>query len=242
MANLGGNLTPEYHNEETIMPITHKELEIAGVNLKTMSHMDLGHFVINLADSIDLHPKWQMEGCIPKPVPDSAELRDVGQKHVGVTKAADGGDRYKAAERDALRPTTELTATIFLQWAQIRSVREDDHTIVTGLGVPPKIQAPKSSSPAVIVTTPQNVQVKQGKTGSALISTTRVPKARIYWIGICEGDPSLEESWRMLGPFDHCRNIEIAGLEPGKMYYFRVRCFGAGSESPWSTIASLRVI
>jgi len=207
-----------------------------------MSHMDLGHFMINLADSIDLHPKWQTEGCIPKPVPDSAELRAAGQKHVVVTKAADGGDRYKVAERDALRPATELAATIFLQWAQIRSVREDDHTIVTGLGVPPKIQLPKSSNPTAGNTTPQNLQVKQGNTGSALISTGRVPKARIYWVGICEGDPSLEESWRMLGPFDHCRGIEITGLEPGKMYYFRVKCFGAGNESPWSTIASLRVI
>jgi hypothetical protein len=242
MANLGGYLMPGIQLKEAIMPVTHKELEIVGVNLKAMSHMDLGHFLVNLADSIDLDPKWQVEGCIPKPVPDSAELRDVGQKHLAVTKAADGGDRYKAAERDALRPATELAATIFLQWAQIRSVREDDHTIVTGLGVPPKIQPPKSSSPAVIMTTPQNVQVKQGKTGSALINTGRVPRARIYWVGICEGDPSLEESWRMLGPFDHCRNIEIAGLEPGKMYYFRVKCFGAGSESPWSTIASLRVI
>jgi len=242
MANLGGYLMPGIQIKEAIMPVTHKDLEIVGVNLKAMSHMDLGHFLVNLADSIDLDPKWQVEGCIPKPVPDSAELRDVGQKQLAVTKAADGGDRYKAAERDALRPATELAATIFLQWAQIRAVREGDHTIVTGLGVPRKIQPPKVSSPAVIMTTPQNLQVKQGKTGSALISTGKVRKARIYWVGICEGDPSLEESWRMLGPFDHCRNIEIAGLEPGKMYYFRVKCFGAGSESPWSTIASLRVI
>jgi hypothetical protein len=204
--------------------------------------MDLGHFVVGLADAIEAHPKWQTEGCIPEPVPGPAELRDVGNRYLIKTKAADGGDRYKTAERDASRPATELAATIFLQWAQIRAVRENDHTIVTGLGVPPKTQPAKSSSPSVVMTPPQNLQVKQGPTGCALVSTGKVPRARIYWVGICEGDPSLEESWRLLGPFEHCRNIELTGLEPGKLYYFRVRCFGAGSESPWSTIASLRVI
>jgi hypothetical protein len=224
------------------MPITHKDLEIVDVNLKSMSHMDLSHFVVNLADSIAAHPKWQAEGCIPRPVPDSVELREVGNRHLAITKAADRRDRYRSAERDALRPATELAATIFLQWAQIRSAGENDHTIVTGLGVPPKIQAPRSTSQTVIMTTPQNVQVKQGKTGCGLVSTGKVPKALIYWVGICEGDPSSEESWKVLGPFDHCRNIEVTGLEPGKLYYFRVRCFGAGGESPWSTIASLRII
>ena len=239
---VGGHLTPNSREEETSMTTTHKDLEIVAVNLKNMSHMDLSHFVISLADSIDANPKWQTEGCIPKPVPDSAELREVGNKHFAITKAAEGGDRYKSAERDALRPATELAPTIFLQWAQIRSVRENDHSIVTGLGVPPKIQTPKLSSPTTIMTAPQNLQVKQGKSGCALVSTGRVPKARIYWVGICEGDPASEESWKILGPFDHCRSIELTGLEPGKLYYFRVKCFGAGSESPWSAIVSLRVI
>jgi hypothetical protein len=223
------------------MPVTHKELEIFDINLKSLSHLDLSHFLINLADYIDTHPKWQTEGCIPKPVPDSAELREAGGKHFAITKAAEGGDRYKSAERDALRPATELAPTIFLQWAQIRSVRENDHTIATGLGVPPKIQTPKNSGPVVMVA-PQNLQAKHGKIGCALISMSKVPKARIYWVGICEGDPSNEASWRLLGPFDHCRNIELTGLEPGKLYYFRVKCFGAGSESPWSAIVSLRVV
>jgi len=151
-------------------------------------------------------------------------------------------DGHKLAERDALRPTTELVPTIFLQWAQIRSVREDDLTIVTGLGVPPKIQTSKPSNATAVMTSPQKLQVKQGKTGCALISTGKVSKARIYWVGICEGDPSSEESWKLLGPYEHCRNIELTGLEPGKLYYFRVKCFGAGSESPWSAIVSLRVV
>jgi len=239
---VGRNLTPNFPEEETRMSTTHKDLEIADVNLKNMTHMDLSHFVISLADSIDASPQWQAEGCIPKPVPDAAELREVGNKHLAITKAAEGGDRYKTAERDALRPATELAPTIFLQWAQIRAARENDHVIVTGLGVAPKIQTPKSSTPTVTMTAPQNPQAKQGKTGCALISTGKVSKARIYWVGICEGDPSSEESWKLQGPFDHCRNIELTGLEPGKLYYFRVKCFGAGNESPWSAIISLRVI
>jgi hypothetical protein len=236
------NLTPEFTSEETCMAITHKDLEIVDVNLKNLTNMELCHFIFNLADSIEASDKWKEEGCIPKPVPDSVELRVVGNKHFVVTKAAEGGDRYRGAERDALRPATELAATIFLQWAQIRSARENDHTIVTSLGVPPKIHTPKISSSTVVMTAPPNPQVKQGKSTCAVITTGKVDKARIYWVGICEGDPSLEESWKLLGPFDHCRNIELTGLEPGKMYYFRVKCFGAGNESPWSAIVSLRVV
>jgi len=93
------------------MAITHKDLEIVGVNLKTMSHMDLSHFVISLADSIDAHPKWQAEGCIPKPIPDAAELREVGTRHFAITKAAEGGDRYKLVSIRKLNPLNLLLNT-----------------------------------------------------------------------------------------------------------------------------------
>lgn len=221
---------------------THKELDIININFKSMSHLELGHFVVGLADAIDLHPKWQGEGCIPTLVPNSAELRAVGTSYIAITKAAEGGDRYKAAERDALRSKTELAPIIFIRWAVIRSVREKDQSVLTGLGLAPKLHTPRISALATAMTAPQNPKVKQGKSGCALINTGKVPKARIYWVGICEGDPSSEASWRIVGPFDHCRNIELTGLEPGKLYYFRVKCFGAGIESPWSAIVSFRVI
>jgi hypothetical protein len=198
--------------------------------------------VVSLADALAGHDEYQAAGSIPAPLPQTEELRQYGFNHIAVTKAADGGDRYKAAERDALRPITELQLTMVVQWVVIRSVRENKPSLIANLGLQPKIPSTRSSI-AAIVTAPQNVKVKHGNsTGSVFISTSKVSKSLTHEVGICQGDPSLEESWSIVGPFDHCRNIELTGLEPGKVIYFRVRCFIAGSMSPWSAIVSIRVL
>jgi len=221
---------------------THKLLEIVTINLRDMTHLGLGHFVVGLADGLASHPGYQAPGSIPHPLLQPDALRQIGLNHIAATKAADGHDRYMIAARDALRPITELHATMLVQWVSIRSVAEDDPSLIAGLGLQPKIPAAKSSAPAS-VTAPQNVRAKHSKNpGCIFISTDKVSKARTYDVGICRGDPSLEESWSLLGPFDHCRNIELTGLEPGQVYYFRVRCFGAGVQSPWSAIITLRVL
>ena len=219
----------------------HKLLDIVDVNLRKMPHLELGHFVVGLADAFGVHSGYQAPGSIPPPLPSVDELRQAGLKHIAVTKAAEGGDRYKAAERDALRPITELLATIMIQWAVTRTVRENDTYLVTGLGLPPKIETTKNTLPASVFA-PQGVRVCHKESGSVTVRCDKVPKGRIYEVGICKGDPSSEESWSIRGPFDHCRGIELAGLEPGVVYYFRVRCFGAGVQSPWSAIVSLRVL
>lgn len=220
---------------------THKLLELVTLNLRDMTHLGLGHFVVGLADGLASHAGYQAPGSIPHPLLQPDALRQVGMNYIAVTNAADGHDRFKVAARDALRPITELHAIMLVQWASIRSVAEDNPTLIQGLGLVPRIPVVKSSVTASVFA-PQNVRVKHGKTGAVLISTDKVPKARTYDVGICQGDPSLEESWSLLGPFDHCRNIELTGLEPGKVYYFRVRCFGAGAQSTWSAIVTLRVL
>jgi|SRR6185369_194722 len=221
---------------------THKLLDIVDLNLHAMSHLELGHFAVGLADAFEAHTGYQGEDAFPPPLPKPPELRQVGLNHIAVTKAADGRDRYRVAERDALRPTTELCPTILINWAVIRSVRENNPSLIANLGLQPKIQSAKSGAP-VFVTAPQNVKARHGKvTGTALLSTSKVPKSLIYEVGVCGGNPSEEESWSIVGPFDHCRNIELTGLEPGKVYYFRVRCFGAGGVSAWSAIVTLRIL
>ena len=220
---------------------THRLLDIVELKLREMTHLELGHFVVGLADAIAVHPQYQDSGSIPAPLLKPDQLRQIGLNHIAATKAADGHDRYLVAARDALRPTTELHPTMFVQWAVIRSVAENDPGMIAGLGLQPKIVSAKSSAP-VAVTTPQNVKAKHGGTGTVIITTNKVPKSLTYEVGICQGDPSLEESWSTVGPFNGCRNMELHGLEPGKLYYFRVRCFGAGGLSPWSAIISLRVL
>jgi len=127
-----------------------------------------------------------------------------------------------------------------MRWVVIRSVLKKDATLIANLELKRKSSR---SSANVTVTAPQNVRARHGNdTGTIILSTGKVPKARIYYVGICQGDPSQESSWTIRGPFDCCRSIELEGLNPGEVYYFRVRCFGAGEMSPWSAIVSLRVL
>ena len=220
----------------------HPLLNVVDLKLRDLSHWELGHFVVGLADAFAVHPGHQGENAFPHPVAKPAELKELGNNFLAVTAAAETRDVNKVRERDALRPVVELNPSITVQWAVIRSVKENNPGLIANLGLEMK-KKPTRSAISSSVMTPVNVRVKHGQhSGTVLISTTKVPKALTYDVGICSGDPTMEEYWRTVGPFDHCRNIELSGLEPGKLYYFRVRCFGKGGQSPWSTIVSLRIL
>jgi len=221
----------------------HPLLNIVDLKLREMSHWELGHFVVALADALAAHPGHQGEDAFPHPVSKPVELKDLGNSYLVVTAAAESRDVNKIAQRDAMRPLVELNPAITVQWVVIRSVKEGNPSLIANLGLEQKKKKPARSAITSTVTTPAKATAKHGQhSGSVLISTPKVPKALTYDVGKCSGDPTAEDSWQIMGPFDHCRNIELTGLEPGKLYHFRVRCFGKGGYSPWSSIITLRVL
>jgi hypothetical protein len=222
------------------MPIHHL-LDIVEVNVREMSHLELGNFAINLADAFARHKDYQVDGAIPSPLLKPDLLRQAGVEHLAVTKAADSGDRFKKAQRDASRPIIELHTTMLINWAAYKSVAENNPAFIADLTLPPKLKATKGTA-HLEVTIPQNLKAKHGKTGVVLISVGRVAGAMAYYVGICKGDPSQPESWSTVGPFHKSQNMEITGLEPGQVYYFRVYCSGPSGQSEWSSIISLRVL
>lgn len=222
------------------MPI-HPLIDLVEVNVREMSHVELGNFAIDLADAFARHKDYQDDNAIPTPLFRPNELREGGVNHLAVTKAAESGDRFKKAERDASRPLLELHATMLINWAAYRAVRENKPSLITELSLPPKLKGAKAST-HLEVTAPQNPKAKYGKSGVILISVGRVAGAMAYYVGICKGDPSLPESWSTIGPFHKSQNMEITGLEPGQLYYFRVQCSGPSGQSEWSSIISSRVV
>ncbi|MBJ6727507.1 fibronectin type III domain-containing protein [Geomesophilobacter sediminis] len=218
----------------------HPQLDITQVNVRVMPHLELGYFVVNLADALEVHPKYQDEGTIPYPLLKPPELRQIGLNHIAATKAAEGGDRGKISERDALRPITELHPVAIIRWAVIRSVVENDPSLLEGLGLPPKKKGLRSSAVTTELYAPQNPSAKNGKPGCVLITTNKVPKSHIYQVGVCKGDPSVDANWWLVGPYDHCRNMEVSGLDSGTLYFFRVMCIAGNLQSPWSAIITFR--
>jgi len=223
------------------MTSVHPLIDLVDVNLRIMSHIELANFVINLADAFAIHSGYKDEGSIPPPMLKPDKLREVGVAHLTVTKAAESGNRFKKAERDALRPTTELHPAMLINWAAYRSVAENNPSLIADLGLPPKSKAATRNTHADLIA-PQNPKAKHGKSGVVLISVSRVPAAIAYYVGVCKGDPSQPESWSILGPFHKSQNIQIAELEPGQLYYFKICCADSGGKSDWSSIISIRVL
>ena len=60
----------------------HRQLDIVDLNLRNMPHLELGHFVIGLADAFGVHAGYQAQGAIPPPLPKIDELRQIGNNYV----------------------------------------------------------------------------------------------------------------------------------------------------------------
>ncbi|WP_129126667.1 fibronectin type III domain-containing protein [Geomonas oryzae] len=217
-------------------------LNAVDLKLSNMSHLELGHYAINLGDAFEAHSGHQGEQAFPPPLSKPSALKGMGTNFLVLNAAAESHDVNKVAERDAMRPIVELHVAGAVQWAVMRSVLENNNSLIVNLPLQPRKKAARSAVNAN-VHAPQNPKVKHGvNSGTILASAAKVEKARAYYLAFCTGDPSLEESWTIMGPFDSCRKMELSGLEPGKLYYFKIRCFGKGGMSPWSEIISLRIL
>jgi hypothetical protein len=222
------------------MTAIHPMLDFVAVNVRTMTHVELGNFVINLADAFAGHKKFQDPDSIPPPLLKPDQLKALGVGHLAITKDADSGDRFKKAQRDAMRPLVELHPVMLINWAGYKAVVENDPSYVDDLRLPPKGKA--ASKAAHDLAVPENPKAKHGKSGEALVSVGRVATALAYYVGVCKGDPSQAESWSTVGPFHKSQNMSVPGLEPGQLYYFRIACVDSNGQSDWSPIISLRIL
>jgi phosphodiesterase/alkaline phosphatase D-like protein len=116
-----------------------------------------------------------------------------------------------------------------------------DPSVLANLGIAPKKPASKIANQASV--TAPKAKATHGKvTGSVVLKSDKVAGSASMEVQFCQGDPLQEGSWSAGEHFPHCSHMEIRGLEPGKMYYFRVRCLGNDGHGPWSAIISLMVI
>lgn len=223
--------------------MSHFFSNVVDLKLSDMSHLELGHYAINLADAFSIHSGYQEEHSFPPPITKPAMLKDMGTNFLIVTTAAESREINKIAERDAMRQVLELHVAGVVHWAVLRSKLENNSSLIANLPVQTKKKPVRSTASSGAVHAPQNPKAKHGtESGTAIISAMKVEKARAYYVSYCTGDPTLEESWSNPEPFDSCRRMMLSGFEPGKLYYFRVRCFGKGGMSPWSEIISLRML
>lgn len=149
-----------------------------------------------------------------------------------------GGDRQKGLmlEVDSKELNRELTRFITL----VKLVAEDDPTLLQKLGI--NLQKGKKAS-KILLTAPANFSVRHGSEhGTMIAKASPVKGGKSYEIQVCEGDPSIESNWRHVATSAHCSRMEITGLTPGTVYWFRVKAVGARGFGPSSSYVSLMAI
>ena len=220
--------------------MSHPLLDQLDLNFRPLSHFEFASKVISIANAFAAHSEFQ--DPFPPTIPNAGELREIGNHHATISNEALTGDRGKIAARDAFRLKAEVNTAITVQWAVMRSIRENNPGLIANLGVEPQKRATTRSSHPPLVGAPVNLVVKHGPLSGIVLVSTKVQGAITYELEACQGDPTQEESWSAQGQYPGCRKMELRGLEPGKVYHFRVRCFGASGRGPWSSIVSLMVI
>jgi len=223
------------------MQATINPISVFDTSFINLPHLELATHIMGIGDAFIAHPRYQ---TMPEGVPHGAEIKDAGTHYHDLTYAVMSGASAKRAERDAYREKAVQTATLALNWAGMRYQIEGDFDLITNLGVDHKKKPqPRSSVPAA-VDAPGKVDVVHGKISTAVRLILRsVPGAVTYYVQACQGDPNDEVAWNKEWQFTKIKGgLEIAGLEPGKVYYFRVRCLGHAGLGPWSTYVHIMVV
>lgn len=213
--------------------------EYFDLNFKDVNNPNFIIYLGGIADALEVHLGYQN---LPEEVPNAGKFRDVASRLTEAVKAAQYGDSQKKAERDAIRLEGEEASVALANWAVIKYLAKKDPSLLANLGIASKKPIAKNANQAS-VTAPPNVKATHGKlSGTVLLRSGKVAGSASMEVQFCQGDPMLEESWSAGEHFPHCSHMELKGLEPGKMYYFRVRCLGNNGHGPWSAIVSLMVI
>jgi len=176
---------------------------------------------------------------IPPPFLNLEQLDQMNESFRELFHAAKNGDRVKISQRDLYRPKVQdgfIKLGLF-----VRAKAGDDPSILVTTGFEVRERAPRKKRGSGPLPAPSNVKVKHGElSGVLLLKCSRVPAAINYEVQIVEGDASVESNWQPAGHFVGSSRIEIPNLEPGKKYFFRIRCIGAANAAgPWSTPVSL---
>jgi len=206
-----------------------------------LPHLPLATYLIGIGDALIVHPLYQ---DMPEGMPHGTEIKEVSTRYHDLTYAVMTGASAKKAERDAYRDKAVQVTSLALNWAGMRFQRDGDLKWISNLGVDQKKKAAPRASVPVPVGAPDKVKVSHAKNSSALhFDLGKVPGAVTYYIQACQGDPNDESAWNKEWQFTRIKGgVEISGLEPGKVYYFRVRCLGHAGLGPWSTYVNIMVV
>jgi len=167
-------------------------------------------------------------------LPSKETIEDIHGRYRESRNASVGGEQQKGLLIELNREVSRFTVLV-------KIAAENDPTLPQKLGI--NLQKGKKSSSKVPLTAPGNFIVRHGlEHGTMFAKASHVKGGRSYHIEACEGDPSIESNWRHVATSVLCSKMEIKGLTPGTLYWFRVKAVGAKGFGPASSYVSLMAI
>jgi len=145
------------------------------------------------------------------------------------------GDSEKIKACEADRNTVNQNLTILLGLAKAVSVK--DPTVLEKLGLGHVVE--RTTAAAALPGIPKDFRVTFDKEGRPVASLTKLSGAKGYEIWICDGDPSVEDNWRMLTWSTSCQKIPLPGMNRAKTNFLRIRGKRNNIVGPWSHYISV---
>ncbi|MBU5637633.1 fibronectin type III domain-containing protein [Geomonas sp. Red69] len=170
-------------------------------------------------------------------LPNLEKIQGAYDRHRNAFYQVLDGAHDKEGELEAAR--NDLTTKISLVNGMAHLTGKHDPTIPQKLGLVQQIVGKRLSAAGLLV--PGNFRMAY-EGHSIVARASAVKGARSYEIWVCEGDPLSEASWRHLTTSGRVNRIEITGLTPGRLYYFRIRAVGAVDAGPFSNFVSMMAI
>lgn len=188
-------------------------------------------------DLISTLAKESMMERILTVFPNLQKLQTTHDRHRGLFNEVLGGNREKEGELQAVRQ--EVNNQLGLLRGMARLAGTQDPTIPQKLGMQQQQPTVKRNSGALPI--PENFRmVYEGHT--IVARANAVKGARSYGMWGCESDPMTESNWRHVTTSARVNRIEIVGLTPGKLYYFRIRAISSSGTGAWSNFMSMMAI
>ena len=103
------------------MPESINPISVFDTSFINLPHLELATHLIGIGDAFISHSLYQE---VPEGVPHGTEIKDAGTRYHDLIYAVMSGAFAKKAERDAYRAKAVQTATLALNWAGMRYLRE----------------------------------------------------------------------------------------------------------------------
>lgn len=142
-------------------------------------------------------------------------------------------EKIKACEED--RQLIDQNLSLLLALAKVITAKDPSLQEAFGLNH----SAERTATSAASLERPKDLRISFDKNGHPEVSVTRMANAKGYEVWVCDGDPTLEQNWRLLVWSTKCQKIPITGVNRTQINWLRIRGKRGDAVGPWSNPISL---